>query len=164
MRWRSPGRSCVITSTRVLCGEHSSSISILVSTFTFGVDVFLRPQPVPQHAIEVRFVEQHIVDACLESLPFRQIQFQRPETVRKEKCVHDDSRADSRTPPPSRCSFPTRRARRPSWRTRKGRSKVTSVSSYQCRPRVNSSCTGSSPRWLAISMWRDHVARRLRAQ
>ena len=94
-------------------GEHSLSNSILVSTFTLDGPI-LRPHAILQHAFEIRFSMQHIVNAVFEAFPFRQIQFQRAEAVRKIELVHDDSRVIRKCGCLLNIHAPRGRARRPS--------------------------------------------------
>jgi len=90
MRCSKPGWSCVdhldeSAVRRTFVVDFQS----LVSTLTFGTIFFSARKPIAQHAIQIRIVEQDVADACLETLPFGQIELKRAETIREKESVHD---------------------------------------------------------------------------
>ena len=80
----------------------------------------LRPQPIPQHPLPDPPSRSAHLNARLKSLPLRQIQLQRPKTIREIKRIHHHARPGSKMPQPSRYSCPKPLTRPPSSRIGKG--------------------------------------------
>src|SRR5579872_1532620 len=49
--------------------------------------ILLAANAVVEHAFEIGLIREHVMNAALETLPLRQIQFERAKSIREEKLV-----------------------------------------------------------------------------